>query len=226
MKKIVAIVLFSALLFLGLVSCGTEKPDSNVASGDYVRPDKKTFSEIEQTTLDYYYGQMIQRYPSFAAIPREMLMEKLYYEPIADGGIRRLNVSFIFCIGGLETGCEFSFYKDLETPEGEWAAFENGLSKYYTRGLTEAQMTGIRSMLCGAIKTYIEENNMSIDDLSADSLPLHWYPSFEGFYLVTELDANPATQSPNRRPKDQAHVRGEVLVNISTGEFKLVSVSG
>ncbi len=68
MKKIVAIVLFSALLFLGLVSCGTEKPDSNVASGDYVRPDKKTFSEIEQTTFDYYYGQMIQRYPSFAAI--------------------------------------------------------------------------------------------------------------------------------------------------------------
>ena len=238
MKKILAIVLFSALLFLGLVSCGTERKDGEETSGTgtradsvivltdesgYVRPNKKTFSEEDQATLDYYYGEMLRKYPEFEVIPREMLVESIYRGETYRG-VQYFDVSFEFCLGGMKTGWKCSFTIGSRIPEGEWSAGGDELfHQYYTSGLTEAQVQQARSMIYKQITDYIEINKLDSEGLAEDKLELYCGMSQEGrLHIHSEYIAKTTPQSPEQFwYEDHAHVFGTVYVDISFGKVTL-----
>ena len=119
MKK--ALVLLALFLFLFTIAfveifCIVE----------YVKPDKEPLSSEQQEIADRYYERMLREYPSFKAIPREMLSEAVYQG--VDG---YMSVKYTFCLGGIPTDCYADFSKGPDDSEGKWYKSENIFMKYY-----------------------------------------------------------------------------------------------
>ncbi len=134
-----------------------------------VAPIKKTYSDEIQAILDEYYQKMLIEFPSWRQIPRRMLRER-YYE--ANGFV---DVEFTFCLGGLNTDCSCEFSTNRKNPEGEWRIREDGFKKFYTSGVTQAQMDSIRDRLAAQIEEMIEEKGLIEREPVRESIYPCWY---------------------------------------------------
>ena len=134
-----------------------------------VAPVKKTYSDEEQAILDEYYQKMLIEFPSWRQIPRKMLRE-FYSE--RNGFV---DVKFTFCLGGLNTDCSCEFSTSRIKPEGKWTIRENGFKKFYTSGVTQAQMDYIRDRLAAQIEEMIEEKGLIEREPVRESIYPSWY---------------------------------------------------
>ncbi|MBQ1520561.1 MAG: hypothetical protein IIZ56_03700, partial [Clostridia bacterium] len=66
------------LIFALLLTACTSSAPSPAASASAVRPEKFELTEKEQELADRYYELLKEQYPEFAAIPRELLKERVF----------------------------------------------------------------------------------------------------------------------------------------------------
>ena len=153
----------------------------------YVRPVQKTYSAEEQAVIDDRYQQMIERYPIYAAIPRDMLRV----------GHSSVETEFMFCIGGVTTDCSCTFWVGQSTDD-RWSCFSmyDGLVEhYYALGLTEQQMSDIRALLLEQTLDYIHYYHLD-DSNVEESMHMYWtYSQEEGLCARSETiaDVTPET---------------------------------
>ena len=142
-----------------------------------VAPIKKTYSDEIQAILDEYYQKMLIEYPSWRQIPRRMLRE---YCSEHNGFV---NVEFTFCLGGVGTHCMCSYSNGPANPEGHWTIWEDGFKKFYTSGVTQAQMDYIRDRLAAEIEEMIEEKGLIEREPVRESI-YPWWLDYNGELLV------------------------------------------
>lgn len=135
---------------------------------EYVKPDKEPLSSEQQEIADRYYELMLREYPSFKAIPREMLSEAVYQG--VDG---YMSVKYTFCLGGIPTDCHADFSKGPDDPEGRWYKSENIFMKYYSTGLTEKQMTEMRAEIEKQILQLVDEYKLKREGMEEETV-LYW----------------------------------------------------
>ena len=136
-----------------------------------IAPVKQSYSDEIQAILDEYYQKMLDEYPSWRQIPRRMLREH-YSE--TNGFV---DVEFTFCLGGVNTNCSCRFSTSRIKPEGEWTIWENGFKKFYTSGVTQAQMDYIRDRLVAQIEEKIEEKGL----IEREPVREYIYPSWHDY---------------------------------------------
>ena len=137
-----------------------------VSPEEAVAPIKKTYSDEIQAVLDEYYQKMLKEYPSWEQIPRKMLRER-YFETNDF-----MEVEFTFCLGGVGTHCVCRYSNGPANPEGNWTIWEDGFKKFYTSGITQAQMDYIRDRLAAQIEEKIEEKGL----IEREPIPEKIYP--------------------------------------------------
>ena len=187
-KKILSLFLvFSLLLSLPLLfaGCVADGKDGETyrliptLQEEAVAPVKKTYSDEEQAILDEYYQKMLIEFPSWRQIPRKMVRE-FYYEE--DDGY--FVVDFVFCLGGINTDCRCRFSSSRINPEGKWSIYEDGFKKFYTSGVTQAQMDYLRERLALQIEEKIEQQGLIEREPVRESIHPCWY-DYSGELCVT-----------------------------------------
>ena len=215
-RKIVSLVL--SLLILGGLIALTEIYEKNsgaetvlfltpVSPRQAVKPVKREYSDAKQAILDEYYEKMLTEYPSWRAIPREMLRERV------DSYDGSLSVEFTFCLGGVETDCTCYFSSNQRNPEGTWSRFENGFKRFYSTGFSQEQINRIRAALVRQIEERIEEDDaLRLRDPVRDDIYLHWYDDSGTLMVSAEYIADRTPETPGIRGCgiDHEHVFGRI----------------
>lgn len=157
MKRIILVLTLS--LALALVSCAAveRKP---------VCPEKPAFNAEEQALADRCYEQMKERYPEFAAIPRELMQEWVSLGEYEEA-------SFTFCIGGYKTDYECDYMTGPDAPEGIWELYGEEYAPLADRYLTEDELASLERMLTDSISGYVDEKRLGMEP-SAGELHLFW----------------------------------------------------
>ncbi len=215
-RKIVSLVV--SLLMLGGLIALTEIYEKNsgaetvlfltpVSPRQAVKPVKAEYSDAKQAILDEYYEKMLEQYPSWRAIPREMLRERVV------GNNDYLSVEFTFCLGGMETDCMCRFYSNQRNPEGTWSRFENGFKRFYSTGFSQEQINRIRAALVRQIEERIEEDDaLRLRDPIRDDIYLFWYDDSGTLMVSAEYIADRTPETPGKAGCgfDHEHVFGRV----------------
>ncbi len=227
-KQLISLCLILVLIcsfILSFAGCGGAAGENTTAPGtstdgtetfrlipvspeEAVAPIKKTYSDEIQAVLDEYYQKMLEEYPSWEQIPRKMLRE-FYSE--RNGFVK---VEFTFCLGGLNTDCSCEFSTSRIKPEGEWTIRENGFKKFYTSGVTQAQMDDIRDRLAAEIEEMIEEKGLVEREPVRESI----YPSWYGYNGELCVRAEYIAYYPNVSEDqkgcgiDHEHLFGRILL--------------
>ena len=134
-----------------------------------IAPVKQSYPDEIQAILDEYYQKMLKEFPSWRQIPRRMLRE---FCSEHNGFV---NVEFTFCLGGVGTHCVCMYSNGPANPEGNWTIWEDGFKKFYTSGVTQAQMDSIRDRLAAQIEEMIEEKGLIERDPVRESIYPSWY---------------------------------------------------
>lgn len=220
MKRFFAFLQALILMFC-LVSCAAISGNTPVAvpqsvsrgADAYVKPRQNEHTKEEKAVLDHYYGELISLYPRLAAIPREMLREDVSLDEYT-------NVKFVFCFGGLWTRCVFSFSSGPNVPEGKWTVSEDGFSRYYGRGLTEVQMSEIRSALVSSIGKFVDEKNLDGGELTEDNCSVYWRTDDGNIFATAEYIAYKTGRTTvNLGCGDHAHIFAKALVDLSSDDI-------
>ena len=98
------------------------------------------------------------------------MLREHYFE--ANGFV---DVEFTFCLGGFTTDCRCSFSSEPINPEGSWTIWENGFKKFYTSGVTQAQMDYLRERLALQIEEKIEQQGLIEREPVRESIRPCWY---------------------------------------------------
>ena len=216
-RKIVSLAL--SLLILGGLIALTEISEKNsgvetvlflspVSPRQAVKPVKKEYSDSEQAILDEYYEKMLKEYPSWRAIPREMLREH-----VVVGKNGSLSIVFTFCLGGMETDCMCRFFSNQLNPEGKWTRFENGFKRFYSTGFSQEQIERIRSALVRQIEEKIEEDDaLRLREPVRDVICLFLYDDSGALTVSAEYiaDRTPEIPGVSGCGMDHEHVFGRV----------------
>lgn len=170
---------------------------------EYVKPDKEPLSSEQQEIADRYYELMLREYPSFKAIPREMLSEAVYQG--VDG---YMSVKYTFCLGGIPTDCYADFSKGPDDSEGKWYKSENIFMKYYSTGLTEKQMTEMRAEIENQILQLVDEYKLKREGMEEETV-LYWRIEKGRMNLIGEYLAPVIPETVRWFPcGDHAHLFG------------------
>lgn len=167
-----------------------------VSQEDAVAPKKKTYPDEIQAILDEYYQKMLEECPSWERIPRKMVRE--HYSEI-NGYV---NVTFTFCLGGINTGCKCRFSTSRINPEGKWKIDEDGFTKYYTCGVTQAQMDHLRERLALQIEEKIEQQGLIEREPVRDYIHPVWRSRDGELYAEAEYIAYYANPPKNTDPDE------------------------
>ena len=216
-KKILSLFLvFSLLLSLPLLfaGCVADGKDGKTyrliptLQEEAVAPVKKTYSDEEQAILDEYYQKMLIEFPSWRQIPRRMLREH-YFE--TNGFV---DVEFTFCLGGFTTDCRCSFSSGSANPEGSWTIWENGFKKFYTSGVTQAQMDYIRDRLAAQIEEMIEEKGLTEREPVPETIYPYWVERDGELFVTAEYIAYYPNVSEDQKGCgiDHEHLFGRILL--------------
>ena len=173
-----------------------------------VAPVKKTYSDEEQAILDEYYQKMLIEFPSWRQIPRRMLRER-YDE--TNGFV---DVEFTFCLGGVGTNCVCRYSTGPANPEGHWTIWENGFKKFYTSGVTQAQMDYIRDRLAAQIEEMIEEKGLTEREPVPETIYPHWVDNKGELFVTAEYIAYYPNVSEDQKGcgSDHEHLFGRILL--------------
>ncbi|MBO4769946.1 MAG: hypothetical protein J5563_04110 [Clostridia bacterium] len=216
MKKLLS-VLIAALMLFSFFSCGEsvstrtfENPEN-----EYLYPEKRILNEEQQDIADRYYAEMIERYPQFGEIPREMLFEYVYHDNLIT------SVEFTFCLGGIKTDCHCLYQYGEKAPDGEWHVYENGFQKLYEKGISDEIVSEIRSMLEKQTKRYVRSHALKDD---GEYIPLMWSERDGKLCACSELIAHTTLFTLKKYGcGDHAHVYATVVLDISGGSVTLTN---
>ncbi len=154
------------LIFALLLTACTSSAPSPAAAASPVCPEKPAFNAEEQALADRCYEQMKERYPEFAAIPRELMQEWVSLGEYEEA-------SFTFCIGGYKTDYECDYMTGPDAPEGIWELYGEEYAPLADRYLTEDELASLERMLTDSISGYVDEKRLGMEP-SAGELHLFW----------------------------------------------------
>jgi len=173
-----------------------------------VAPIKRSYPDEIQAILDEYYQKMLKEFPSWRQIPRRMLREH-YFE--TNGFV---DVEFTFCLGGVDTDCMCMYSAGSANPEGQWTIWENGFKKFYTSGVTQAQMDYIRDRLAAEIEEKIEEKGLIEREPVPEKIRPYWVERDGELFVTAEYIAS--IPNPPEDLKgcgiDHEHLFGRILL--------------
>ena len=217
----------TALLFFSLVSCtagesslaGHESSAMGTSSEKSVKlipAAKRDLTPEEQKIAEDYYAQMIEKYPSFASVPREMLDEFVYQDEY-------LSVEFTFCLGGFPTDCSCQFHTSPRYPDGVWSVEEDAFAQFYTRGLTESELYEIQSSLFQAFRAYAETYKLSFPDtVLPEEIPIFWTVTDGETCAYSEYIASVTPETVRSFGcGDHAHIFASVRLQLSGEQLTL-----
>lgn len=222
MKRFLAFFLTVVTVLFVLASCEkspNNKPNKSETvnpeigkvetNNSYLTPVKKELSEADRKTVDFYYREMVRLYPSFAKIPREMLMERIHRDDY-------LTVSFTFCFGGLPTDCECTFSTSPRYPDGNWRINEDEFKRYYQSGIDDTVMTEIRNYFSDEILKYINANKLDKTKFQKGSPHIYWQITDGQIYAGCEWIADITSFTTQKYGcGDHAHIFCRVLVDMT-----------
>ena len=207
------------LIFALLLTACTSSAPSPAASASAVRPEKFELTEKEQELADRYYELLKEQYPEFAAIPRELLKERVFI------GEEYFDVSFQFCLGGAETNYECTYSTSPAYPEGKWEMFGNDYAQFASRTLSESELESLKNMLYDSMNAWIEDRGLEKGDLSPEDLQLYWAIEDGGLCACAEEIVSVQAQGTTEYGcGDHAHVFGKVLVEFTDNGVKLTDL--
>ena len=219
MKKTLSLALALLLLVafaLSLAGCGSPaEPEGEVAMlnavplENAVKPPDATLTEEDKAILDEYYEKMIEQFPSWGEIPREMLRESCSRPD------DELTVRFCFYLGGLFTGCECVFRSSFDS-EGSWKLTENGFRKYYACGVSREEMDDLLDRLVAQIEKAVEDRDLVARDPIRDSIFPRWYDENGVLSIRAEYIAyypESIAVAPGVFPTDHEHLFATVVLD-------------
>lgn len=212
-KRLCSRMLKAALLaVLMLCACaGAERSFPFAYAGNYAKPVKQALSAEDQSLVNSCYRELCRRYPHFGAIPREMLLESVNRG--RDGAV--VAVRFTFCLGGIQTDCECTYFPASLHSGSRWELREDEFRKYYQSGLTEAEMSRIKAELTGQIRAQIESYHLALQEPLEDEIHLYWSADPDGrLCAMAECIAGVTPQTTREFGcGDHAHLFGKVPID-------------
>ena len=219
-KTILFILLILCFSALFCFACAKETQsvsmpkDTNTAN--YAKPNQAEHTEEEQKLLDRYYSEMVEKYPQFKEIPRDMLWESVW----RSGDFSE--VTFAFCLGGAATGCECQFRTSKKNPDGEWTVTENEFRQFYTSGLSEELVSTIKTQISDGILSCAKANHLELKTEAGTEQYFTWEIIDGKFYASAEAIGN---CTPLTLKKfgcgDHAHIFARIRVEFAGDQISL-----
>lgn len=189
------------------VSSGLEPP--------FAKPEKKEFTAEQQETVDRVYNEMVEKYPDFGKISREMLREEIFY---ADNNTL---VTFLFCLGDIPTLYQCTY---IENPGGykDWQIHGDEFKVFSDRQIPEHSMGTIRSMLYNQTRNLMKAEKLNPENCNMNDLSITWSVDKDGvLYANSEYIPNVTDKTGQNGCTDPIHIFTKVKVTIKDNEISL-----
>lgn len=183
----------------------------------YAKPEKTEFSADQRETVDRAYNEIIEKYPDFGKIPREMLLEEIYS---ADNNT---NVLFRFCLGGVPTQYICSYSHNIGVSVSNcWISGEE-FKPFTDWQIPEHSMGEIRSMLAKQTLLIMKAEKLDTGSFDRDKLVIYWSVDDDGqLYANSEYIASVTDETEKQFGcEGHAHVFNKVSVTISGNTITL-----
>ncbi len=169
----------------------------------YLTPEKKAYTKKEQEKIDRCYNEMLEKYPDFGLIPREMLKEDIYYVTTAENNTV---VYFTFCIGGIPTGYQFtSDFKDFQVHGEEFKPFTD-------IALDEYMLSDFRGRLGKETELYMKSEKLDSEHFDKNDLKLSWMIENGMLFLESEYETSVTDKTVKRYESGKVCVYDKIRV--------------
>lgn len=182
----------------------------------YAKPEKAEFTAEQKETVDRVYNEMVEKYPDFGKIDREMLREDILY---ADNNTI---VMFTFCIGGIPTSYQCVYTENVGGVK-DWQIHGEEFKPFSKWQITEYSIDDIRGMLAREILNLMKADKLDSDNFESKELNIIWSVGSDGkLYANTEYIVSVTDKTVKHYENtDNAHIFNKVRVTIEETKYGL-----
>ena len=183
----------------------------------YATPEKKEFTAEQKETVDRVYNEMLEKYPDFGKIPREMLLEEITEENL------NTTVTFTLCLGGLPTSYQYVYNHSIGGGGAKIFVSGQEFKPFSEWRIPENSMGTIRSVLYNQTRNLMRAEKLDLEKLNMNDLSISWSVGENGeLYANSEYIADITDKTVNQYGEDgHAHVFNKVRVVIENNEISV-----
>ena len=180
----------------------------------YAKPEKTEFTAEQQEMVDRIYNEMVEKYPDFGKIDRDMLLEDVLY---ADNNTI---VKFSFCLGGIPTLYQCIYTENVGGVK-DWQILGEEFKPFSEWQINEYSVGDIKGMLAYEMLNLMKADKLDTDNFDSKELNIIWSVGSDGkLYATTEYIASVTEKTEKHYGcVDHAHVFNKVRVEIEDTEY-------
>lgn len=181
----------------------------------YAKPEKKEFTAEQKEMIDRVYNEMLEKYPDFGKIDRDMLLEDVLY-----AGNNTI-VKFSFCLGGIPTSYQCTYTENAGGYKG-WQILGEEFKAFSDWQIPEHSVSEIKSMLKEQTLLIMKAEKLDTDNFDLNKMSITWSVDGDGrLFANSEYIASVTEKTAGGYDKGRARVCNKVRVTIKDNNITL-----
>ena len=133
----------------------------------YAKPEKKEFTAEQKELIDCVYNEMLEKYPDFGKIDRDMLAEEIF---CADNNTM---ITFRFCLGDVPTPY-YCMYNENLGGYKNWQIYGEEFKAFSDWKIPEILMSNIKIMLREQTLNLMKAEKLDTDNFDLNKMSITW----------------------------------------------------